>query len=313
MLDTALMVDASCDLPVELIAQLGIICVPNQVALGEQTILDDRQNRHTHRFFESGFDTGRAPADTIPTPPDAYMQRLREHAMLQCDELLILSPLRELSRTYENAHAGTVNAATSLYEERRKAGRKQVFRVSVSDSRSLFAPHGLMAWEAALKMREGANLEQVKAHIEKIAPFAMGYYAVDNLRYIVSRARDKRDKPSAVMFAIGTLLDVKPVVRRQGMESTSVAKVRGFPACANRVFERVGRLIKEGRLVVPRVVIAYGGDPAKLVQFDEYAKLQDIARERNVSLAVSCMSMTAGTFMGAGAVSVGLAAQPHEF
>jgi fatty acid-binding protein DegV len=309
----ALMVDSSCNLSIELMDSLGIICVPNQLQIGANLLADDRDTQRALQFFQSDFDNGKVAAEIIPAAPEAYLQTVREHAAMQCDNLLILAPLRDLSKLYENANKGLVSVASACLEVRKTHGRKEIMRVDVDDSRNLFSPHGLVAWEAALAIRSGMAMPQVRKHVAAMAAHTMGYYAVRNVKYIYNRARDSRDKPNALLFAVGSVLDVKPIVRRQGMESVTVAKVRGFEAAAQRTFDRITGLIEENMLIVPRIVVSYSGDLQELQALPGFARMMQAAVSAKVKIASSVMSLSGGVFMGAGSLAIGIAAKPHSF
>jgi DegV family protein with EDD domain len=313
MPDLAVMIDASCDLPPSLIDSLNILCVPNTVQIGASTLSDDRNPEQAIAFFQREFDTGKEPADVLPPSVQAYHDAVKEHAVLRCDELLILTPLSELSKLHEQAHAATVSIATASLEQRMAVGRKTIFKVDIQDSRSLFAAHGIVGWEAAVAIRAGKSMAEVVDYTKRVASHATGYYVVDNLRYIFSRARDNRDKPNAFMFALGNVLDVKPIIRRRGNDSQPVAKVRGYDAARARALARVERLITERQLLVPRVLLAYAGDPAALEEVAEFRALRSAATEHKVQLAVAPMSMSGGLFMGRKALTIGLVAKAHDF
>jgi DegV family protein with EDD domain len=313
MPDLALLIDASCDLPPSLMEELNILCVPNTVQIGAGTLMDDRDPQRAIEFFQREFDTGKDPADVLPPTVEAYHNAVKNQAILRCDELLILTPLSELSKLHEQAHTATVNIATSSLDARMAAGRKSIFKVDIQDSRSLFAAHGVVGWEAGVAIRAGKSMAEVVDYTKRVASHAMGYYVVDNLRYIFSRARDSRDKPNALMFAVGNMLDVKPVVRRRGNDSQTVAKVRGYEAALARVLTRVTRLVTEKQLLVPRVLLAYAGDPQTLESVAEYRELTEAAREHHVHLVTAPMSMSGGLFMGRRAMTIGLVARPHDF
>lgn len=313
MADCALMVDASCDLPKSLMDQLDIICVPGRVQLGEQLWLDNRDPDAEVGFLSTDYDNGRAQAEVMPPEPQAYLEAVLEHAMLRCDDLVVLTPLREFSPLYTAANKATVGVATATLKQRMAAGRKELMRVFVEDSRSLFAAHGLTAWNLGRVCAEGGNIDDVRANLRSLTPHTMGYCAVDSVRYIAGRERDDREKPSALMSSIDNWLDMKPVIRRQGQDSKPVAKVRNFHVAVERMLLRVAGLIEEGALLVPRITLAYAGGHDELMLYDGYDELVTAARMAQVELAMSSMSLSSGVVMGRRALALGLVAQDHDF
>lgn len=313
MPDTAVLVNASCDLPRELMERLAIVCVPNRIRLGDRVLLDDRDAQRATDFFDFEFDSGKAAVEIEQPGPEGYLAAVQQHAVMRCDELLVLTPLRDLAAMYDQVQEGTATVASSSLALRAEGGRKAVFRIHIEDSRSLFTPNGVLAWEAAERLAQGQRMDEVRAAVAQLAPSAMGYYLPDNLKYIASRARDSRDKPSGFALALGSFLDVKPIARRCGVESDTVAKVRGMSAAAERLFGRVQQLVEQRQLLVPKLLVSYGGNPQQLAALPGFAALQSAAAAAKVDLQTSVMSMAAGVFLGRRAVSVGLIAHPHNF
>jgi DegV family protein with EDD domain len=309
----AVMVDSSCNLPRDLIASLGILCIPNRVQIGGKLLIDTGDTAQATAFYSTGFDNGKVHAEIIPASPEDYLEMVKQHAILECDHLLLLTPQRNLSVLYQHANKGLVSIATASMEQRLKSGRKETMKVEIVDSQSVFSPHGLVAWEAALALREGLDMAETRARLSALAPQVHGYFVVDNVKYIYHRARDERDKPNALLFAVGNVMDIKPIVRRRQGQSDTVDKIRGFDAAVLKLLERIKRLIEDGQLTRPRVVVSYAGPLAELQTLPGYMALARSAHAAGTELALSVMSYSCGVFMGARALAIGLAAQEHPF
>ncbi len=313
MPDIALMVNASCDLPKDIIDRLPIICVPNRVTLGSQTLIDDRDPTRSLEFFDFEFDSGKEEASIAQPGAEGYLEAVKQYAVLKCDELLVLTPLRDLAQMFDQVVEGTMSVATSALDQRMAAGRRDIFRIHVEDSRSLFAANGVVAWDLAEGMAAGQPMQEVRERAKLLSANAYGYYLANNLRYIVNRARDSRDKPNAMVFALGNWLDVKPIVRRKGSDTGTVAKVRSFDGAASKLFARLAKLIVAGQLITPRILLSYGGSPAALRKLPGFDDLVQTAQDNGVLIAASTMSMSTGLFLGRQALTVGLVAHPHDF
>jgi DegV family protein with EDD domain len=309
----AVMVDSGCNLPRALVDKLGMIWISNQVQVGAEMLADDGDATRAAAFYANGFDNGKIHADIVPVAASAYLELVKARAIRECDHLLLLAPLRELSQLYQNAHSGLVSIATSSMDERMKIGRKEIMKIDIEDTRNLFSAHGLTAWEAALAIQAGKSMDEVRKHVAQVSSQAMAYFVANNVKYIYNRARDSKDKPNAMLFAVGSVLDIKPIVVRQGTNSDTVAKVRGFDAAAKRLMERIARLIQERTLTVPRIVVSYSGPLSDLQAVPGFTALEITAQNAGVEIAQSVMSLSCGMFMGSGSLAIGLAAQPHMF
>ena len=91
-----------------------------------------------------------------------------------------------------------------------------------------------------------------------------------------------------------------------------IAKVRGFEHGAEALFNHAIRRVRAG-LLTPTLCISYGGRLEELDSLPGYASLKMVCAENRVTVYEAPMSVTGMVNVGTGAVTLGFAAEEHEF
>ena len=112
--------------------------------------------------------------------------------------------------------------------------------------------------------------------------------------------------------ALGTALDIKPVLRCFRGDTGPVAKVKGFEPAVEKLFDFAARRVKAG-LMTPTLTLCYGGRLDEMRALPGYARLREACAAQNVEVFESVMSTTGMVNVGRGAVVVGFAAADHAF
>jgi fatty acid-binding protein DegV len=134
-----------------------------------------------------------------------------------------------------------------------------------------------------------------------------------DLYYLRARARKKGDRSvGLVSAALGTALDIKPILHANRGETGPVGKVKGFDAAAQKVLGFAAQRVKAG-LLTPTMCLSYGGELDELRALPGYTQLRDTCRTHNIDVYESVMSLTGMVNVGKGALVVGFAAEPHKF
>jgi fatty acid-binding protein DegV len=153
----------------------------------------------------------------------------------------------------------------------------------------------------------------MRERLELVARQTYGYMLPRDLYYLRARAQKKGDRSVGwLSAALGTALDIKPLLRGFRGETGPVAKVRGFEHGAETLFAYVARRVDAG-LLTPTLCLSYGGDLAELDALPGYAALKDTCAGQGVEVFEAPMSMTGMINVGTGAVTLGFAAEDHEF
>jgi fatty acid-binding protein DegV len=162
-------------------------------------------------------------------------------------------------------------------------------------------------------IQEGVHVNEIRARIEKLTEDVYSYLVPRDLYYIRARAQKKGEKSIGLIgAALGTMLDVKPIIRAYREQTGPVAKARGFDHACEKLLQYAIRRIEKG-LLSRTICVSYGGDPAEVRQMPAYQQLEQAAQAHGVQLLLSVMSVTAGVNIGPGGLGLGLTANPHDF
>src|SRR3546814_1750762 len=114
--------------------------------------------------------------------------------------------------------------------------------------------------EAARLREAGEDAGRIRTRLEQLAANTYGYLGPRDLYYIRNRARAKGDRSMSLFSAaLGTALDIKPVLRGYRGDTGPVAKVKGCDAATQQMFEFAARRVDAG-LLTPTVAVCYGGE-----------------------------------------------------
>jgi DegV family protein with EDD domain len=311
-----LAVDPNCDLPWEFIEQHRIAVLPVMVRVDQKVLEDVRKPEPTQAFYRKEYGNKTHDAETSPCSVEQVRDLFLSRLVLEFDHVFCETVMQ--SRSPIHAHARQASAAIlNGYQEVRKqsgAATDGVFSMRVVDSKTLAAGQGALAAETIRLIGEGLEHFEIRTRIEKLAEQAYCYAVPPDLFYVRARARKKGDKSvSWLGAAVGSALNIKPIIRAHRGDTGPVAKVRGFPQAAERLFNQAARLIDQDRLLAPHVCVSYAGNLARIRELRGFKRLEQAAQKRNVSLMEAVMSPATSVNLGPGALSIGFLAQNHEF
>ena len=129
-------------------------------------------------------------------------------------------------------------------------------RVLVADNRRISISQKQSVYDALKWVGEGLSAEEVLQRLLDTALDASIYLTVDNLKYL---KRGGRITPSVA--AIGTVLNIKPVLQIQGGKLDTYKKVRGLHAAQHTMVEAIRADLETRFAGIPMILrTAYTGD-----------------------------------------------------
>ncbi len=308
-----LVVDSACDLPKDFIEHHGIVVLPITVRIGDATQVDHRDQAATLAFLRDHIAERGAGALTIPYTVEQVRDLFLERLVIDYDYVFCMTITRTRSPIFDNARQASYAILNEYRAIRAEAGNNTPFALRVVDTQNLFSAQAILPVEAARLREAGEEPGRIRSRLEQLASSTYGYLVPRDLYYIRNRARTKGDRSvSLLSAALGTALDIKPVLRGHRGDTGPVAKVKGFEAAAQQVLEFAARRVAAG-LLTPTVALCYGGELDEMRALPGYAALRDACASRNIEVFESVMSLTGMVNVGKGAVVVGFAAEPHEF
>jgi DegV family protein with EDD domain len=308
-----LVVDSACDLPKSYIDEHKVIVLPVTIRIEGQNFVDRRDPRETIEFYQSHIGEKGHDAESAPFSVEQIQELFLGRVVIEFDYAICETVTRLRSPIFENATKASFAILRGYKEVRRQHNVEGPFALRVINSRTLFCGQGVLAAETIRMVQEGVHVNEIRSRIEKMSEDVYAYLVPRDLYYIRARAQKKGEKSVGLLgAAIGTMLDIKPIIRAYREETGPVSKARGFEQACEKLLQYAAHRIRAG-LLAPTICISYGGDPEEVKQLPGYTELLNEAGQHGVQVLLSVMSVTAGVNIGPGGLCLGLAAAPHEF
>lgn len=308
-----LVVDSACDLPGSFIERNHVEILPITVKIGDAVLADHRNEQATLEFLHSHVAERGAEAETMPFSVEQIRDVFLKKLVIDYDYVFCLTITRTRSPIHDNATQASFVILNDYRPMRTAAGQTSPFALRVIDTQQLFAGQGVTAVEAMRMIRDGDGVAKIRARLENLAINTHAYMVPSDLMYLRSRARTKGDKSVGLLSAaLGSALDIKPVLYCNRGDTRPVAKIRGWEAAVQRLFGFGVERVRAG-LMTPTVCLSYGGDLEEMRSLPGYTTLIDGCRDAGVEVFESVMSLTGMVNVGKGSLVMGFAAEPHTF
>ena len=208
MSDIAIMTDSNCGIMPSCEPYSDIHIIPMPVLIDGETFYEGKSI--TADAFYRKLASDAAVSTSLPSPGDvmdmwaSLLRDYREVVYIPMSSGLSTSCASALALASEGDFEGRVHVVDN-------------HRIPVTQTQSVL--------DAYFLAREGRTGRQIKEQLESEALDASIYIAVDTLKYL---KRGGRITPAAA--AVGTVLNLKPVLTIQGDKLDAFAKVRGMKA-----------------------------------------------------------------------------------
>ena len=215
MSKVAIVTDSNSGITQERGKELGIYVLPMPFFIDGKLYLEDITLTQEEFYQKLGEDSD----ITTSQPSPGNVMELWEKVLKEYDEIVCIPMSSGLSST-----CSTAMAIAAEYK-----GRVQVVdnqRISVTQEQSVYD---------AMKLRDqGMSAGQIREVLEREKMLSSIYITVDTLKYL---KKGGRITPAAA--ALGTVLNLKPVLQIQGEKLDAFAKVRGWKAAKKAMLNAV--------------------------------------------------------------------------
>jgi len=289
MLPIGIATDSHASISPQAAQALGVRVLPIPFTINGETYLEG-VNLSREEFF--AFQREGAEIATSQPAPGDVMALWDE--MLTCCEKIIYMPL-------SSGLSGATATALALAAEEPYTGR-----VLVVDSGRIATPLHLAVLDALDMVKQGLPAEEIRTRLENSRDDLTIYIAVQTLEYL---KKGGRISPAAA--AIGTLLNVKPILKLATGKLDAFRKCRGFGKARKAMLEAIqadlsGRFADAHARGEVRLMAATSASEeeteAWLAEIRETFPDMDILCDP-LSLGVSCHT-------GEGALGIGLSCRP---
>lgn len=304
-----LVVDSACDLPLEYLEANQITVLPITVRIGDAVLADHRDEEATLHFLHTQIAERGAEAETMPFTVEQIHDLFLKKLVIDYDYVFCMTITRTRSPIFDNAQQASFAILNDYKPVRTAAGNATPFALRVIDTQNLFSAQGVTAVEAVRLREAGEGAPKIRARLENLALHTHGYLVPRDLYYLRNRARTKGDRSvSLLSAALGSALDIKPILHCHRGDTAPVAKVKGFEPAVAKLFDFTIARVAAG-LMTPTVCLSYGGELDEMHALPGYQELRSACTANNVELFESVMSLTGMVNVGKGALVVGFAAE----
>ncbi|HIS26783.1 MAG TPA: DegV family protein [Candidatus Pullilachnospira intestinigallinarum] len=283
--DVAIMTDSNCGFMPREGEKMGITVIPMPILINGDVYYEGK-NITTEEFYQA-LSRGDHVTTSQPSPGDlmdTWRALLREHREVVCIPM-------------SSGLSSTCQSAVTLAQDEEFAGRVFVVdnhRISVTQAQSVL--------DAKAMAGDGMSGAAIRDRLEAEAMEATIYITVDTLEYL---KKGGRITPAAA--AIGTVLNLKPVLTIQGDKLDAFSKSRGFKTAFRTMVKalhrdldiRLASQVREGTLKVGMATTLM--EPEKLSMWKE-----ELRREfQGLELFHLPLTMSIGCHTGPGALGIG--------
>lgn len=281
--------DSHASIPAGIAASLGVRVLPMPFTINGQDYLEGvTLSREEFFAFQR---EGAEIATSQPAPADVMALW---DAMLEEYESVLYMPMT-------SGLSGSYATAAALAEDEPYQGR-----VFVVDTGRIATPLHVMVADAVELVQQGLSAQEARARLEASRDNVTIYIAVDTLTYL---KKGGRISPAAA--AIGTVLNIKPILKLATGKLDAFRKTRGFNKAREAMIEAIRSDLTirfkdahaRGEVTLMAATSASAEETAAWVQEIEAAFPGMPVVCDDLSLGVSCHT-------GEGALGIGLCCKP---
>jgi DegV family protein with EDD domain len=310
----AVLVDAACNLPPELMAMHDIIVVPFHIATKHGHVIDNHSAADIDAWYEKHLrNKSDDYARSVPLHTEELEAFFLEKIVLQYDKAVFLTITAARSKMLKNISDAWFGISSKSFKLRREHNIKAGFELEIVDSGSLGPGQGLLAFTAALLAATGIGLFELKSKLITLRRNIFIYGTPNDILYMYTRAKEKNENSITWgKYALATMLSIKPIIKFNFGESQAISKAKGLDASIEKILEHIKTKITEG-LLLKAVVISFSGDLNDIKSMLAYNRFRDYAKQQQIEIVLCKMSLTVAINLGENAFMAAYCADTSEF
>ena len=280
MTNIRILTDSTADLPQEIVEHYQITVIPLTVMIEGKPYLD-RVDISNEEYYAKLRTVNSLPTTSQPSPA-VFAAAYEKLAAEGAEEIISIHLSSDLSGTVQGA-----GLAAKMVEDK--------VRVTVIDSRSATMGLGLVVYTAAQAVAEGQGIAEVTSLVQTCVQNLDLLFLIDSLDNL-----QKGGRIGKAGFLVGSLLNIKPILRLKDGMIHAYEKVRG-----NKENKALERLIDDfcSQIDMQKPVYCAAGycDNKELA---EYMVTRIKERQPQIELVYMQIGCVVATHIGMGAVGI---------
>lgn len=283
---TAIMTDTNSGISKAQGEQLGVFVIPMPVIIEEHTYYEGIDL--TQEYFYDCLTGGKNISTSQPSPGDV-LNMWKQILSSGYDEVVYIPMSSGLSNSCETA----ISLAKDFDG-----------KVQIADNHRISVPMKESVMEAVKYAKAGKNAAQIKKKLEQNSYNSSIYIAVDTLEFL-----KKGGRITAAGAALGTVLNIKPILTIQGEKLDAFAKVRGMKKCRTKMIEAIRNDLNTRFQNIPLSRLRLGAAGAGLTEEEIDIWKQELSEAfPELELCYNHLSLCIGAHTGPGALGTAITA-----
>jgi DegV family protein with EDD domain len=310
---TGIVIDASCDVSTQFLADPDVAVIPIPIRIGSTTYVDQHDPEATARYMRDNSKGQGATGQSIPLDAEQMRAFFIERFALDYDSVYCLTITASRSPIHDAASQGSAMALTNIRDMRQAAELRRPFQFRVIDTKNMFAGSGIPAMALRDMLARHMQPKDIRDELFRIIDGTYTFYIPDDLGYARTRSRVRGDRSiNLVSVLLGGALDIKPIIRGYHGDTHPVSKYRGRKEAWGRLFTFAAQRVAAEPLLTPHVIVSYAGPLDEIHTTPELGELDAACEAAGVSLHVLQMSITGMMNIGPGGLTLAFASHPHK-
>ncbi|KAF1687667.1 fatty acid-binding protein DegV [Pseudoxanthomonas broegbernensis] len=311
LIRTGIVIDASCDVSPDFLADPDVAVIPIPIRIGQATYVDQHNPEATSRYMRENANGEGAQGQSAPLDAEQMRAFFMERFALDYDSVYCLTITASRSPIHDASSQGSAMALNSIRDMRQAADIRRPFQFRVIDTKNMFAGSGIPAMALRDMLLQHMQPKDIRDSLFRIIDSTYTYYVPDDLRYARTRSRGRGDRSINLISAmLGGALDIKPIIRGYHGDTHPVSKCRGRAEAWGRLFAFAAGRIAHG-LHTPHLIVSYAGPLQDVRAIPQFAGLRSACEGAGVSLHVLQMSITGMMNIGPGGLTLAFAGPAH--
>lgn len=309
----ALVVDAACDLPKDFIDERKIAVLPIVIEVDKKEYKDDKDPVVLSDFYRQQLLTLDHDADSRPIDANEMHELFKKQVLGHYDFAIVQTISQARSQIFKIVTDAQSNILQTYREGKANGEIEGHFGMRIMNSSTIFTGQGVLAAFTSDLIEQGKSKQDVVRLADSLKDKTYAFSIPSDVGYIRERAKRRGEKSvGAVGALVAKSLDIKPIILTKSDDSSPVAKVKGFENAVDKLFDYAIDRIRAG-LMCPYIVISIAGQISDLAKYESFDRLAAEAKKHGIKVLACMMGLSSGLNLGPGAISLGLAAEEHEF